>query len=69
MKQEFHILELQHTLYNSTEATTLSNISDKDIISTIERAYKEAITAMSDLGITFSNQEIKDIISKPVKVT
>jgi len=72
MKQEYHILEPQHTLkkvgYTSTESTVLSNISDKDIISTIERAYKEAVRTMNDLGISFSKEEIKDIITKPVKV-
>ena len=52
--------------FNSTEdSNILSKISDKDIVSTIKRAYEEAIKAINDLGISFSKEEIKVIISKP----
>ena len=56
--------------YNSIEdsARVISKISDMDIISAIERAYNEAVGAMNDLGISFSKEEIRNILSKPVKV-
>ena len=55
--------------FNSTEdSNILSKISDKNIVATIRRAYEEAIKAMNDLGISKSKEEIKDIISKPLKV-
>ena len=53
--------------YNSVEETSLSKISDEDIISANERANKEAVRVMNELGISFTKEETRDIISKPVK--
>jgi len=39
----------------SEEETNLNKITDEDIIATIDKANKEAVNAMRELGISFTN--------------
>lgn len=38
---------------------------DEDTITTINEATKEAVNSVSELGIVFTDQELKDVISRP----
>ena len=48
------------------EIADLKCITDEDIISTINEANKEVISAVTELGMVFSEKELKDIISRPL---
>ena len=48
------------------EITDLKCITDEDIIATINEANKEAINVVTELGMVFSEKELKDIISRPL---
>lgn len=49
------------------EISDLKCITDEDIITTINEANKEAINAITELGMVFSEKELKDMISRPLE--
>ena len=51
------------------EITDLKSTSDQDIITTINEAKKEAINAVKELEMIFSDKELEDIISRPLDET
>lgn len=51
------------------EITDLKCISDQDIITTVNQANSEAVSAIKELGMTFTDEELEKIISRSLDET
>ena len=61
---EAHIKKVGYSATNET--TDLKCISDQDILTAINEAKTEAVNAVRELGIDFKDEELEEMISKPL---
>ena len=64
---EAHIKKVGYSM--PKETTDLQCISNQDILTAINEAKNDAISAIRELGMNFNDKELEEIISKPLNET